>query len=113
MLEENFLNNSVFQLHQATERYITSYLLVKTWYRPKTHDIETLYKLMLKLDSKFENWFDLNNCDEKEKLELLRKAYVEARYDDSYKITKEELEFLEKKVLVLRDLVEKLCKEEM
>ena len=111
--EKNYLNEAVFLLHQVAEKYITSYLLVKTWYRPKTHDIETLYKLMLKLDSRFENWFDLNNCDEKEKLELLRKAYVEARYDDSYKITKEELEFLEKKVLILRNLVEGLCKEEI
>lgn len=104
-------NKSAFELHQAVERYITAYLLVKSWYRPKTHDIEKLLELMMKLDSSFENWFDLNSCTEKEKFELLRKAYVEARYDDNYEIKKEELEFLETKTISLKNLIEKLCKE--
>jgi uncharacterized protein len=45
--------------------------------------------------------------------ELLKRAYVDARYSKDYKITKEELKFLEEKVLKLKDLVEKLCKKEL
>jgi len=98
-------------LHQAIERYITAYLLVKTGYRPKTHDIEKLYKLLISLDPKFKNWFDLKSPEEKEKLELLRQAYVEARYSDNYSISKDELSFLEKKGLNLKKIIDKLHKE--
>jgi uncharacterized protein len=34
--------------------------------------------------------------------ELLKRAYVDARYSKDYKISKEELKFLEEKVLKLK-----------
>jgi uncharacterized protein len=43
----------------------------------------------------------------------LRRAYVDARYSKDYKITKEELKFLEEKVLKLKGIVEKLCDVEL
>jgi len=98
---------AVFYLHQTTERYITAFLLVKTWYKPKSHDLEVLYKNIIQIDNSFDNWFWEK---ENKYFELLRKAYVDARYSKGYKITKEELEFLEKKVLALKQLVEQLCK---
>ncbi len=112
-LKENLLNKSAFILHQTIESYITWYLLVKTWYRPKTHDLEKLYGFLIKNNSHFEKWFDLTDSDEKTKFELLRKAYVDARYSYDYKITKQELKFLEKKVVYLRNIIETLCKIEM
>ena len=104
---------SAFELHQATEMYITAYLLVKTSYKERTHDLWHLYDDLIINDKRFENWFDFEKKWEFEKFNLLKDAYVRARYDKDYKITKEELEFLEKKVLILKDLIEKLCKEEM
>ena len=104
---------SAFELHQATEMYITAYLLVKTSYKERTHDLWHLYDDLIINDKRFEGWFNFENKWEFEKFNLLKDAYVRARYDKDYKITKEELEFLEKKVLILRDLVEKLSKEEM
>ena len=38
-------NVAAFQLHQATERYLTTALLVFVGHKPHTHDIETLGKL--------------------------------------------------------------------
>ena len=109
----NDLNWSAFLLHQVTEKYITAYLLVRTSYKERTHDLWHLYDDLIINDKRFENWFDFEKKWEFEKFNLLKDAYVRARYDKDYKITEEELEFLEKKVLILRDLVEELCKEEM
>ncbi len=102
-----------FQLHQATESFMTAYLLVKTSYKEKTHDLKHLYNDLIRNDDRFKNWFDLKDEKEFFLFELLRDAYVRARYDKNYKISKEELEFLEEKVLVLRDLVESFCREEI
>ena len=110
--KESFFNKCAFNLHQATESYMTAYLLVKTSYKERTHDLWHLYSDLTLNDKRFENWFDFKKEWEFENFNLLRDAYVRARYDRDYKITKKELNFLEDKVLILRDLVEKLCKEE-
>ncbi len=111
--ERRYLNEAVFLLHQTVEKHITGYLLVKSWYRPKTHDLKELMEFLTNLDDRFENWFDLDNPEEEKHFELLKKAYVEARYSYNYRITKEELKFIEKKSLELRDLIEELCKKEI
>lgn len=111
----NSLNIGAFNLHQATERYITAYLLVKTGYKPKTHDLKILYHILQETNSDFTSRFDLENGNdvEDQHFELLQKAYVDARYDKQYHITKEELKYLEKKVLDLQNLVQTLCEQEI
>ena len=106
-------NIAVFELHQAVEKYITSLLLVKTWYRPKTHDLEDFIEFLWNIDETFKRWFDFRNQEEKRKFELLRKAYVDARYSYEYQITEEELNFLAKKVLTLKEKIEKICRQEI
>jgi hypothetical protein len=41
---------------------------------------------------------------------LLNRAYVEARYDRGYKITKDELEYLAKRVKLLQKLTKTICR---
>lgn len=106
-------NNSAFYLHQSIERYVTTLLLVKTWYRPKTHDMKDFINFMWDIDDRFKKWFNLENKEEKRKFDLLRKAYVDARYSYNYRITKQELNFLEEKTLILKELVEVLCRQEI
>jgi len=101
---------AVFYLHQTTERYITAFLLVKTWYKPKSHDLKVLYTKIIEENKDFDNWFI---SEEENYFELLRKAYVDSRYSKAYKISKEELVFLEDKINILKSLVSKLCKEEL
>ena len=101
-----------FQMHQATERYMTAYLLVKTGYKPKTHDLEVLYTKITELDDTL-SVFNLNDKWDKHHFELLRKAYIEARYSKDYSITPEELIFLDTKVQALRTLVKQLCSQEI
>jgi hypothetical protein len=55
--------------------------------------------------------FPLGTPDERRCFELLRKAYVDARYKPSYRITREELEWLAARVQYLRELADRLCRE--
>jgi HEPN domain-containing protein len=100
-------------LHQATERYITALLLVKTSYKPKTHDLEILYNKIIEIDSSFQDVFDLSNEKEHHHFELLRKAYIEARYSKTYAITQEELAFIEQKIKDMSQKVQQFCKAEI
>jgi HEPN domain-containing protein len=107
------LNNAAFQLHQAVERFYTTVLLVFTDYKPKTHDLEELGIRVDRLSAKFKEIFPKKSEEEKCLFELLRHAYVEARYDMAYKITKEELEYLAGRVKKLQSTTEKACKEKI
>lgn len=104
---------AAFSLHQATEKFITAYLLVKTGYKPKTHDLEVLYNNIIEQDTLFWEVFYLKDLEENRHFELLRKAYIEARYSKVYTISLPELLFLEKKVLILKELIFDLCQKEL
>lgn len=112
-LEEEDYKIAAFNLHQAAERFYTTVLLVFTDYKPKTHDLEELGISVDRLSAKFKEIFPKKTEEEKRLFELLRHAYVEARYDMSYKITKEELEYLAKRVKKLQSTTEKVCKEKI
>ena len=57
--------------------------------------------------------FPQTTDDEKECLNLLGRAYIEARYNKDYKITSEQLEYLIARVEILKDMTERLCKEKI
>jgi len=107
--------NAIFFLHQAAERFIAAYLLVKTWYKPKTHDLEILYSKLKWLNPLFNNWFDLSiwSWNENYYFALLKRAYVDSRYKKKYCVQKEDLEFLEIKISYLEKLVRELCDQEL
>ena len=90
-LERNSLNKAAFELHQATERYYTTILLVFTDYRPKDHNLENLGIKVEMCDKRFAV-FPKTTDKEKQLFELLKRAYIDARYKmDEYQITKVEL----------------------
>ncbi len=108
-----YLNKAAFELHQATERYYTAILLVYTDYRPKEHDLERLDLRVKNCDPRF-GVFPQGTEQEKWLFELLRRAYVDARYKmDEYSISKEELDYLADRVEQLKGVTEKLCEEKI
>jgi HEPN domain-containing protein len=107
--DENY-NNAAFQLHQAAERFYTTAMLVFTGYKPKLHDLEKLDHKAQALSKEFRNIFPISTQKEKDLFDLLKRAYVDARYDMSYKITREELEYLAERVKLLQQTTEKVCK---
>lgn len=106
-------NIAAFELHQATERFYSAIILVFTQYRPKIHDIEKLGRQAAGHEPELLNVFPKGTTREKELFELLRKAYVDARYKKNYSITREELEWLAERVQILQELTEKVCKKKM
>jgi HEPN domain-containing protein/predicted nucleotidyltransferase len=106
-------DQAAFLLHQATERLYTSLILVYTDYKPKTHDLEKLYRQVCKLDSRFKTVFPCTTADEERLFQLLKKAYIDSRYKLDYRVTREDLEYLSERVKKLRDLTRIACTEKI
>lgn len=104
---------AAFELHQVTERLYSGILLVFTRYKAKTHDLFVLRKLVNTLDYRFNKIFPLDTCENRHLFKLLKKAYIDARYNPEYTVTKEELIKLDQQVQALRQLGELLCREKI
>ena len=59
------------------------------------------------------NVFPQGTKQEKDCFDLLNRAYIEARYNPDYKITKKQLEYLSKRVKLLQRLTKRICKEKI
>lgn len=112
-VDRDNLPKAAFELHQATERLYGAILLVFTRYKPSTHDLEKLAQRVGSIEPKFLSAFPKATEEERERFKLLRKAYVDARYKPSYMITKEQLEWLAERVILLKELTKKLCREKI
>jgi predicted nucleotidyltransferase/HEPN domain-containing protein len=108
-VKKRMLKRAAFLLHQTTEALFDAILLVFTNYRPRLHDLQTLSHMVAGCDPVFLAVFPKATEEEKERFELLRRAYVEARYNPGYKITREQLEYLAQRVEKLQDLTKKIC----
>ncbi len=104
---------AAFLLHQATERLYICSLLVRTLYFPRSHNIKFLRSLAEDKEPRLvEAWTRLNKVDRR-RFELLKRAYVEARYSPSYAISADDLDALAASVERLRKIVETLCRERL
>ncbi len=112
-IERRWYVKAAFELHQATERFYHTLLLVFTGYKPKLHDLEKLGHQVSGFDKELLKIFPRATEEENRLFELLKKAYVEARYNDEYRITKKELQYLAKRVRKLQSLTRKLCKQKI
>ena len=112
-LENNFYNKAAFELHQATENFYHCILLVFVGYKYKTHDIVELNKLCAKQNNQFLIIFPMASEEQRESFTLLATAYVEARYNQDYKITKEQLEYLIARIEKLKEIVKNICEEKI
>jgi HEPN domain-containing protein len=97
----------------VTERLYNGILLVFTRYKPKTHDLEDLRSLANSVDSRLVKAFSFGTFEERKLFKLLRKAYVDARYNPNFQVTEEELETLALRVQELKNIGEELCKEKI
>ncbi|EER21095.1 nucleotidyltransferase [Rickettsia endosymbiont of Ixodes scapularis] len=101
---------SAFSLHQATESfYSTIFLLVFSNYKPKLDDIKKLGSRVRKYHIELLQVFPMATPEQEECFKLLQKAYVDARYDKNYKITKEQLLYLIERIEKLKEITERIC----
>jgi len=109
-ISDGGLKDAAFDFHQAAERYITCVLLVHTGYRPKEHDMEKLIGQAAGFDPRFGLIFPNNTKEEKHLFDLLRRAYVDARYSKSYRVNDEELKVIGERIGALKMITLSVCK---
>lgn len=105
--------DAAFSLHQATERAYGCFLLVRTLYFPRSHNIKFLRSIAEDKDVRLVDAWPRGTRLDRRRFELLKRAYVEARYAPSYEISIEDLDALAASVKRLRDIVEMLCTERL
>lgn len=109
--EENY-HMTAFMLHQATESYLKTIPLVYILYGYKEHDLQFLIEKCKPYTLELAKVFPCNTDEEKRLFDLLRRAYLEARYNKkNFIVTKADIDALVPKIELLRDIVEKVCKE--
>ncbi|MHC4396744.1 MAG: HEPN domain-containing protein [Planctomycetota bacterium] len=106
-------NQAAFHLHQATEASYKAILLVFTDYNPNEHYLMILSHMAGKHERGLRNIFPRKTAEQEELFNLLDYAYIGARYDPDYKVTKKQLEYLAKRVKLLQRLTKKICKEKI
>jgi predicted nucleotidyltransferase/HEPN domain-containing protein len=111
--QKGWNNEAAFELHQATERFYHCILLVLTLYSPKSHKLNFLRSLAEDAEPRLIEAWPRQTKFERRCFELLRQAYVNARYSPHYTITSEELAWLSDHVLVLQNLVKAVSEERL
>jgi predicted nucleotidyltransferase/HEPN domain-containing protein len=105
--------NAAFNLHQAAETAYACFLLVRTLYFPRSHNIKFLRSLSEDNEPRLIEAWPRSERIDRRRFELLKRAYVEARYVDSYEITMDDLEALAESVHNLRGIVEQVSRERL
>jgi predicted nucleotidyltransferase/HEPN domain-containing protein len=100
---------AAFNLHQATEKLYHCVLLTLSLYSPKSHKLNFLRSLAEPLVPDLIQVWPRNTKFGNRCFELLRQAYVNARYSPHYKITPQELEWLTERIELLQKLVKEAC----
>ena len=80
-------------------------------YKIKLHDIRKLGSLAENYNAELWQVFPHSSVDERQAFKLLERAYIEARYNKEYKISREQLTFLIERVNKLQNLTERICLE--
>ncbi|MDI1297246.1 MAG: HEPN domain-containing protein [bacterium] len=103
------LNLAAFNYHQSVERLYHCIFLVRTLYSPKTHNLNRLRAQTEQLEPQLRAIWPTDSKFEKRAYNLLREAYIKARYSREYVITTEELDWLAERVAMLQATVSALC----
>ena len=112
-LHDGNIKIAAFDLHQATEHAYHAVLMTFLDYKPKLHDIEKLGRWTLEFHPDFYSAFPRGSREQKYRFNLLKRAYVDARYKKNYKITPEELDYLASCVRNLHERVKKHCEDKI
>lgn len=93
-----------FELHQACERYYKAYMLAYGGTRPKSHKLDVLGAMAKSRSRGFANVFPISTPEDKEAFDKLCRAYLEARYNRLFTVSKEQYEYMLARTEVLREI---------
>ncbi|TPG52240.1 HEPN domain-containing protein [Sphingomonas glacialis] len=100
---------AAFNFHQATERFYHTVLLVLTLYSPKSHRLNFLRSHCEEIAPELIAAWPREDKFSRRCFELVRLAYVNARYSHEYRLTDEEIGWIAERVAVLETLVREVC----
>lgn len=106
-------NEAAFSLHQAAERAYHAILLVLTNYTPATHNLKHLRSLTESREERLRSIWPEDTRLARRRYELLKRAYIDARYSEHYKITEEELDYLAERMKLLHLAAREICEERL
>ena len=112
-ITEGEFKDAAFLLHQTTERGYICFLLTRTLYFPRSHNVKFLRSLSEDKEPRLIAAWPRDARIDRRRFELLKRAYVEARYSASYEIGAEDLEAIAMSVRALRDLVDQVSLERL
>jgi HEPN domain-containing protein/predicted nucleotidyltransferase len=112
---KEYINDAAFTLHQTTERLYNTVLLVFTGYKPKTHNIDKLRMYIKGISQSLFAIFPFPVKDEEENrlFEILKRAYIDARYKEDYIMSNEDFKLLMNKIERMQKVVEEICLEKI
>jgi len=105
--------DAAFTLHQATERAYICFLLVRALYFPRSHNLKFLRSLAEDKEPRLIAAWPRASKIERRRFELLKRAYVDARYSPNFEIGRDDLEALTASVRQLRNVVEEVSLERL
>ena len=111
-MAKSYYKKAAFFLHQGTERFYGCILLVLSNYRPRTHNIKNLRNMAIDKtspESPLTDIFPGKDKFQRRCFERLKRAYIDSRYSEHYKITQEELEWLAGEVEKLKAITRLVC----
>ena len=100
-----------FYLHQSAENYYYAINLVFTQENRKQHNLSKLGEAVKNYSEDLEKVFPRNTEEESRLFDLIKSAYVDARYNADFVVTKEDIEALIPKVELLRDITKRICEQ--
>lgn len=112
-IEKGKWKDAAFTLHQATERAYICFLLVRTLYFPRSHNIKFLRSLAEDSEPRLIDVWPRDRRLDRRRFQLLKRAYVEARYSTAYQIDVDDLTAILACVRTLRDVVEQVSREHL
>lgn len=98
-----------FYLHQACENYYYAIRLTYTLRNNKQHNLSKLSSSVRGYSEDLKMVFPQDTLEEKRLFTLLKAAYVDARYNPHFVVTKEDIDQLTPKVELLRDITKRIC----
>lgn len=98
-----------FLLHQACERFFKAFLLTHSLIRPKFHLLQVLDAMAKNRSRAFVNVFPISIPEDKEAFDKLCRAYIEARYNRQFTVSKEQYEYMLARTELLHEVTAREC----
>ncbi|WP_165027009.1 HEPN domain-containing protein [Dysgonomonas sp. ZJ279] len=98
-----------FMLHQACENFYYAIRLSFTLRSNKQHNLSKLSSSVKRHSDELLQIFPRHTAEEKRLFTLLKDAYIEARYNPKFIVTKEDIDALIPRMELLRDVTKRIC----